>query len=62
MIKNTDAVKIMVNVKPLHTGEIQVKIERWVKGIGWATMDMYFTPAEYDKFVAAVGPARTNSK
>jgi hypothetical protein len=55
MIKNTDAVKIIVNVKPLHTGEIQVKIERWVEGIGWAHMDMYFTQDEYEQFVDAVG-------
>jgi len=55
MIMNKDAVKIQAQAKKIHTGEIQVKIERWVKGIGWATMDMYFTPAEYDKFIQAVG-------
>ncbi len=55
MIKNTDHVKIKINVRPLHTGEIQVKIERWVLGIGWAHMDMYFTMDEYEKFVEAVG-------
>jgi hypothetical protein len=51
---NKDAVKIQAQVKKIVTGEIQVKIERWVKGIGWATMDMYFTPAEYDKFIQTI--------
>jgi hypothetical protein len=54
MIMNKDAVKIQAQVKKIVTGEIQVKIERWVKGIGWATMDMYFTPAEYDKFIQTI--------
>jgi hypothetical protein len=62
MIKNDSTVKVKVDVKLVHTGEILVKIERWTKDIGWASMDLYFTPDEFEKFVAAVGPARVKSK
>lgn len=55
MIKNNETVKIRINVQPVHTGEILVKIERWTKDIGWAKMDLYFTQDEYEKFVEAVG-------
>ncbi len=57
MIKNDRTVKVKVDVKLVHTGEMLVKIERWTRDIGWAAMDLYFTPDEFERFYDILGEA-----
>ncbi len=57
MIKNDSTVKVKVDVKLVHTGEMLVKIERWTRDIGWAAMDLYFTPDEFERFYDILGEA-----